>query len=153
MIGFDFLLHGGILAKLYLEPSPFLLPPERAFAFIPLGYASFLITASLLAWLSVRLEIRGSRSGFLFGLKLGAMIWAAWILGLLSISTASLSLLIGWFIGQTVEFGIGGLVIGSSLASKRLVKPLLWILVFCAVCIIMTIILQSLGIAPSLHGA
>ncbi len=151
MIGFDFLLHGGILAKFYLEPSSFLLPPERAFALIPLGYASFLIMAFLLVWLAIRLEIHESRSGFLFGLFLGALIWAAWILGLLSISTADPFLLIGWFIGQSMEFGIAGLVIGSSLAAKHLVRPFLWVVVFCVVCIIMTILLQSFGFAPVLH--
>lgn len=151
MIGFDFLLHGGILAKFYMEPSSFLLPPEKAFALIPLGYASFLIMAFLLVWLAVRLEIRGFRSGFLFGLFLGVLIWAAWILGLLSISTANPLLLIGWFIGQSLELGIAGLVVGSSLASKNLFRPFLWIMAFCIVCIIMTILLQSLGFAPVLH--
>src|SRR3989304_5867940 len=37
MIAVDFFLHAGILASLYAQPSPFLLPPEAAFARIPLG--------------------------------------------------------------------------------------------------------------------
>ena len=54
MIGFDLLLHAGLLARLYIEPSPFLLPPETAFRLIPLGYLSFLIMAFLMTWLMVK---------------------------------------------------------------------------------------------------
>jgi hypothetical protein len=57
VIGFDFLLHASILAPLYAEPHSFLLPPERAFALIPVGYLSFLIFVILVLWLSVKLEI------------------------------------------------------------------------------------------------
>ena len=46
-LGFDLFLHAGLLAHLYVEPSPFLLPPEEAFRRIPFGYLTFLIfTAS-----------------------------------------------------------------------------------------------------------
>lgn len=45
MLGFDFFLNAGLLARLYLEPSPFLLPPAEAFRRIPIGYLSFLLTA------------------------------------------------------------------------------------------------------------
>ena len=34
-LGFDFFLHGGLLARLYARDSAFLLPPESAFARIP----------------------------------------------------------------------------------------------------------------------
>ena len=43
VIGFDLFLHAGVLAGIYSEPSPFLLPPEEAFRLIPLGYLSFLM--------------------------------------------------------------------------------------------------------------
>ena len=43
MIGFDFFLHAGLLASLYSQPSPFLLPSDRAFKMIPVGYISFLL--------------------------------------------------------------------------------------------------------------
>ena len=49
MLGFDFLLHAGILAKIYTKPSPFLLVAEQAFIRIPLGYLSFLVFAVILA--------------------------------------------------------------------------------------------------------
>ena len=37
MLGVDFTLLGGLLAELYAQPSPFLLPPLDAFRRIPLG--------------------------------------------------------------------------------------------------------------------
>lgn len=120
MIGFDFFLHAGLLADLYAQDSPFLLPSERAFALIPVGYASFLLLAILLTWLMARLEIRGWRDGGLFGLKLGGLAWGALVLGLYSIATASPALLIGWFAGQTAELGIAGLITGHALAVGNL---------------------------------
>ncbi|NOR83586.1 MAG: hypothetical protein GQ526_08850 [Ardenticatenales bacterium] len=68
VLGFDFLLHGGLLARLYAEPSPFLLPAEDAFRLIPLGYLSFLVFIILLVWLMVRRKIGGASRGLLFGL-------------------------------------------------------------------------------------
>jgi hypothetical protein len=67
MLGFDFLLHAGLLAGLYLQPSPFLLPPVTALALIPAGYLSFLLLAVLLVWLMRRLKLAGWRAGAIFG--------------------------------------------------------------------------------------
>ncbi len=147
MMGFDFLLHAGVLARLYLEPSSFLLPPQSAFALIPVGYLSFLILAFLLVWLMTRLGVTGWRQGGLFGLQFGALTWGALILGLLSISTAPFALLIGWFVGQTIELGIGGMVVGSALASAPY-RRLLLVLGGVAGAFIITVILQSLGLVP-----
>jgi hypothetical protein len=149
MLGFDFLLHAGLLAALYLQPSPFLLSPAAAFALIPAGYLSFLLLAVLLVWLMIRLNLAGWRQGALFGLELGGLAWGAFILGLLSISTASVALLIGWFIGQTLEMALAGAVIGSGLAGTRLRRLFVVVIVFVLLSIITTIILQSLGIVPT----
>ena len=46
-------------------------------------------------------------------------------LGLWSISTAAPGLLLGWWVGQTVELALGGLVIGS-LAGGATVRSLAW---------------------------
>ena len=64
VIGVDLFLHAGILSPLYKDPGTFLLPPETAFKLIPLGYLAFAILNSLLAWLMLRLSIRGIRPGF-----------------------------------------------------------------------------------------
>lgn len=73
MISFGFLLHAGHLAGLYLQPSPFLVPPLTAFRLIPVGYLSFLLFAVLLVWLMLRLNLTGWRAGAIFGLKLGGL--------------------------------------------------------------------------------
>jgi tryptophan-rich sensory protein len=126
MIGFDFFLHAGILAPLYSIESPFLLPPERAFALIPVGYLSFLGLAVLLVWLMVKLEIRDWKKGAFFGIQLGCLAWGSLTLGLFSIATASPLLLLGWFLGQTIELGIAGAVAGSGLSKWKL-RKLFWI--------------------------
>jgi hypothetical protein len=149
MLGFDFLLHAGLLSRLYLQPSPFLLPPLKAFALIPFGYLSFLLLAALLVWLMIREKLAGWRTGAVFGLELGCLTWGAFVLGLLSISTASLALLIGWFVGQVLELGIAGAVVGSGLAGMRLRRLFGVVIVFVLLSVITVIVLQSLGVAPS----
>jgi hypothetical protein len=148
VIGFDFFLHGGLLAKLYAEPSPFLLPLEEAFRLIPLGYLSFLIFEIFLVWLMLKLGITGWKSGLVFGLEVGAFAWGALVLGLLSISSAGLPLMTGWFIGQTIEAGIGGLVAGAVLVTKRPWWMLIFVVLFVVLAFIVTVILQTLGLAP-----
>jgi hypothetical protein len=93
-VGIDLFLHGGLLARPYVEPSPFLLPAEDAFRRIPLGYLTFLILTIGLFWLLRRLHVRGVAAGF--RAVAGAVVWGALVLGLYSFSTASQSLLIGW---------------------------------------------------------
>ena len=144
VIGFDFLLHASILAPLYAAPHPFLLPPERAFALIPIGYLSFLIIAILIVWLMLKLEIANWRAGFLFGLKLGALVWGAVVIGLISISTAPHLLMVGWFIGQTLETGIAAIVVGAGLGAVKLRRLTAWVLLFVLVAIILAILLQNL---------
>ena len=145
VIGFDLFLHAGILANWYTKASPFLLPPEEAFRLIPIGYLSFLVLIAFLLWLMSKLAIVGWKSGLLFGLKVGALIWGALTLGLLSISTASPILLLGWFIGQTLELGLAGTVLGSGLATNRLRSLLVKVSVFFIVMVALTILLQNIG--------
>ena len=97
-LGFDFLLHGGLLTQLYVEPTSFLLDPEVAFRRIPLGYLTFLILTSALLWLFRRLGVRGGISGLGYGIGVGSVVWGALTLGLYSISTATVSLLAAWWI-------------------------------------------------------
>ncbi len=145
MIGFDFFLHAGILAPLYAKESTFLLPSERAFALIPIGYISFLGLGALLIWLMVKLNIREWRKGALFGFQLGFLAWGSLILGLYSISTASPVLLWAWFLGQTVELGIAGAVAGYGLAERKLGR-LFWIVfIFAIFAIVAGIIWQNVA--------
>jgi hypothetical protein len=97
----------------------------------------------------IRLKLAGGRQGALFGLELGGLIWGAFVLGLLSISTANVSLLIGWFVGQSLELAIAGAVIGSGLAGVRLRRLFVVVIVFVLLSIVTTIILQSVGVVPT----
>lgn len=143
-IGFDFMLHAGVLAGLYEEPSPFLLPLEVAFRRIPLGYLSFLFLTMLLVWLMLALGARGARAGAVFGLKLGAAIWGALALGLASIATAPPALLLGWFVGQTLELGLAGAVAGAAFHGTRPRTVFLRVLALFAACLVLGVLLQNL---------
>lgn len=152
MIGFDFFLHAGVLARLYLTPNPFLLPATTAFRLIPVGYHSFLVLAVILVWLMTRLQMKRAWPGAVFGLQLGGAMWGALVLGLFSISTAGPLLLLGWFVGQTVEMAIGGAVIGSGLAGTSLWRLGLVVLALLLIWVLLTIGLQSLGLAPAIRA-
>ena len=151
MLGCDFFLHAGALSRFYLRPSPFLLPPLEAFRLIPVGYLSFLLLTILLLWLMLKLNLAGRKAGFLFGLKVGALVWGSFVLGLLSISTAESGLLASWFFGQTLELAIGGVVLGEGLAKANLGRLFIAVLVLVIGLVSITLILQILGIAPAAH--
>lgn len=148
MIGFDFMLHAGLLAWLYVDPSPFLLPPETAFYLIPLGYLSFLIMALLMSWLMVKQRIVGGHDGLIYGLKVGGLIWGSHVIGLASITTAEPTILLGWFLGQTVELGVAGTVIGSSLGGVSHRQVFTRVIVFVIFSMLFTVALQLFGFAP-----
>jgi hypothetical protein len=151
-LGFDLFLHAGLLAKLYVEASPFLLQPQEAFRRIPLGYLTFLVLTFSLYWLFHRLEIRGVASGLRHGGIVGWVVWGALAIGLYSISTAGLPLLVGWWIGQAIELGLAGAVLGAAANGVSLKR--IWVVVALAVigCIAGTIILQTLGLAPAMRA-
>jgi hypothetical protein len=149
MLGVDALLHAGVLAGLYATPNPFLLSPEQAFGRIPLGYTAFLLQAVLLTWLCWRLDIRRAADGARFGLLLGGVIWGSLTLALASIAAAPAGLLVGWFIGQTVEMGVAGGVVGAGLKAERLRRVALFVILFVVACLLVTVVLQNIGLAPA----
>jgi hypothetical protein len=149
MLGTDFLLHAGLLSWIYLEPSPFLLPPEIMFRLIPLGYLSLLLMTVLLSWLMATHDVDGWLKGSLFGLKLGGLMGGGGMLGLASISTAEFSLLCGWFVGQTIEIGIAGAVIGSALGGGSIRRLFMMVSAFVIFSLIITVVLQAVGLAPA----
>lgn len=149
-VGVDIVLHAGILHRFYLQPDPFLLPPKRAFQLIPLGYTAFLIILGYMLWLMSRLGVAGARRGFLFGLVFGAAFWGAGVLGLLSISTANPWLMLGWFLGQTIETGVSGAFAGAGLAGFRASRLLLRAGALLLLCFIAVVVLQSTGLVPTI---
>ena len=140
-----------MLARLYAEPSPFLLAPEEAFRRIPLGYLAFLGLTAALYWLLRCLGVRGAAAGFRYGAVAGAVVWGALAIGLYSISTAEPGLLAGWWVGQTVELGLAGAVLGAAVKGVSLKR--IWMVVVAAVVLFAaaTIALQSLGLAPAMR--
>lgn len=143
-VGFDLFLHAGVLAPLYTRPTPFLLPPRRAFVLIPVGYASFAVMIAYLVWLWVRLGVRGWTAGLRFGLAFGGVVWGALALGLASVTTAPPSLLLGWFLGQTAELGVVGAIVGSGLERESL-KGLAWrTVLFAAAAAVLGIVIQNI---------
>lgn len=111
MAGVDFILHGGLLAGFYAEETPFLLPLAAAFGRIPVGYAGLFLSAILLVWIQPRVKISGWVMATWFGLRLGVLVGGSFLLGLISISTISLPLAVVWLLGQSLQFGVGAIVI------------------------------------------
>jgi hypothetical protein len=151
VIGFDLFLHAGLLARLYSADHPFLLPPFEALRRIPLGYLAFGLQVAALLGLMLHLGVYGARAGLRFGLIAGAVVWGALILGLASIATAPLPLMLGWLLGQTAELGLAGAIVGHALGGAPL-RRLTWQIVVLVVALVaLTIVLQSLGFAPPLQ--
>ena len=150
-IGFDFLLHAGLLASLYVEASPFLLPPDVALRRIPLGYLSFLVLTLGLYWLFRRLGIRGTVSGLRHGAGVGLVVWGALALGLYSISTARLPLLVGWWIGQAIELGLAGAVLGTAATGASLRRMWRVVGLIALGCFVGAVVLQNSGLAPTVR--
>lgn len=148
-LGFDFFLHAGVLAGLYVRESPFLLPAEAAFARIPAGYLGFLLLTAGLFWLLRRLDVAGWWDGFRLGVGIGAFVWVALALGLWSISTADPDLLLGWGVGQAFELGLAGAVLGSRLGGTPTHRVWLKVVIGTLLLVIATIALQTLGLAPA----
>lgn len=152
-LGVDLFLHGGLLARLYVTPSPFILQADDAFRRIPLGYLAFLLLVAALFWLCRRLDVRGLRSGWWHGFVSGLVLWGSLVLGLYSISTASIGLLMGWWLGQAVELGLAGVVIGALAANVSLRRAWLWVIVTVILLFVLTVVLQNVGWAPAMRLA
>lgn len=114
-----------------------------------MGYAAFLILTIALHWLVTRLQVRGAIPGLRLGAAAGTVVWGALVLGLYSISTATKALLAAWWIGQTIELGLAGAVLGAAAAGAPMRR--IWVYVMSAFVLLVaaTIVLQSVGLAPA----
>ncbi len=151
MVGLDFLLHGGLLARFYITDNAFLLSPLEAFQRIPLGYAALLLMAILLVWLLPRFSFGNWRQALWFGLQLGALLIGAQMLGLVSITTIEPRLALAWFVSQTLEVALGAIVVQRAFEAGSLRRLTIQVAVFVLITFLFTIALQSLGLAPAVQ--
>lgn len=147
-LAFDLFLHAGLLARLYARTSEFLLPAEEAFRRIPLGYLAFLLLTLALYWLFGRLDVRRAAQGFRLGLAVGMVLWAIWVLGLYSIARVEADLLLGWWLGQAVELGLAGSVLGAAAAGVTRKRLYLRVAAAMGGLVVVTLALQVAGWAP-----
>ena len=152
MLGFDFFLHGGLLAGFYANPSSFLLTPLESFRRIPIGYLSFLLVAGLLVWIFLRLGVRGWWGGLKVAAGIGGALWFSLALGLYSISTADPTLLVAWGVGQTLEIAYAGAILAYGMEMQSLKKPFVIVLVTTIGLAVLTLVMQSLGLAPTVQA-
>jgi hypothetical protein len=149
MVGVDLALHAGLLAPFYDWDSPFLLDPVDAFVRIPAGYAAFLLIAAGVAWLLPRLGVTDARGGALCGGAIGAVGWGALLLATWSISSANATLLLAWWVGQTVQLAVGGAVVGAAIAGRSMRGLTLTAGAVLVIGAVLAVVLQSIGYAPA----
>lgn len=149
-VGFDLFQHAGIFAQLWLESQSTFLPPTELFRRIPLGYLSFLVSTVFLAWLMLQLKIVGSKAGALFGIKIGSFLSASMVLGMASGFPIKFPLLVAWFFGGIAQYAVVAAVLGSGLGGARLGRLSLKVIGLVIMLFVITIILQTLGIAPAM---
>jgi hypothetical protein len=149
VIGLDFFLDAGLLARFYRWDLPGFLPPLKMFQFIPFGYAAFLLWTILLVWLMTRLSISGFRAGAIFGLKVGVLLAAAGFFGQLSVFAFPARMLLLWLVANTSIFTIAGAVAGAALAAQRLRPIAHRVLALVLLCLVGGIVLQNIGPNPA----
>ncbi|MGD1047327.1 MAG: hypothetical protein ABR899_01085 [Candidatus Krumholzibacteriaceae bacterium] len=151
MIALDLLLNAGLFAKLWLVPSSFLLSPEDLFRRLPLGYAAFLLQAVAYVWLTKLIGAGTWRRATIFGLKLGALLGVASVLGLRSGTTASWTVLLAtWLVGETV-LTTGACFMAGLAAERGEKRALLSALILLVCAFIVIAVLQSTGLVPAKH--
>lgn len=150
MVGLDLVLNAALFARMYEEGGAFMLAPGEAFRRIPFGYLAFLLLAGGMVELAFRLGATTLSQGIRLGAATGAVLGAAWSLGLYSIATLSpqiaLAFAVIWFSLVTVSGAIAA--VGLSRASLRgLTLQVAGMDVLGAIAVVA---LQSFGVVPTL---
>jgi len=151
VVGFDLFQNAGLLSKLWLESKSALLPPEKLFQRIPLGYLAFLITVIMFTWLMVRLNVSGWKRGFLFGVQIGGLLSICWVLSIASVFPLKPALLIASVFSGILQHTIATTVIGWGLGSLNLRRLTATVIAFVILMVIATVALQNLGFAPAMQ--
>jgi hypothetical protein len=147
-VAVDFFFYGGVFAFLFQRDDPHLLTTQQLFARIPAGYVSFAIEVLALGWLLSQLQTRHWRDGARAGAIAGAVVGGALLLGFWSVAATSGALLVSWWVVLTVQMAAAGAVLGAAVRVplRQLVRR---VVVVALVLLLVTIILQNVGIAPS----
>lgn len=75
IFGFDFIIHGQVLADLYAETADLWRPPEEMETYFPFMMGSQLLLALITAFIFTRnFEEKGIGEGIRFGLLLGTLL-------------------------------------------------------------------------------
>jgi hypothetical protein len=150
MVGLDFVLNAAVFAGMYQVGGAFLLAPLEAFRRIPLGYLALLILAAGVVELAVRLGVATIADGVRLGAVSGAVLGAAWSLGLYSIATLSPQVALAfagiWF----ALLAVAGGVAAAGLQRSSLRGLTLRVVGIDVVAAIAVIALQSFGVLPTL---
>ncbi len=148
LLGVDFLSYAGVFAGLFQDANTFFLSPEKLFARIPVGYLSFAVLVGFLLWLMLRLDTRGWRDGAKLGGWVGALVFGSQLMGLWSIAPAPARLLFVWWVVQTVELAVAGAVAGAAFGGFPLRRLTVMVGGGVVVLFIVTVFMQSTGLAP-----
>jgi hypothetical protein len=73
-------------------------------------------------------------------------------LGLYSISTASLQILMVWFVAQVLEITIAGMITGQGLLAHSLKYLTFVVMIGFILLLVVTVLLQNVGLAPAVIG-
>jgi hypothetical protein len=150
MVGLDFVLNAALFAGMYEEGGAFLLEPAEAFRRIALGYLAFLVLAAGVVELAFRLGATTLSQGIRVGVATGAVLGAAWSLGLYSIATLSPQVAVAfaaiWFALLTVAGVISAVGLGRA-SLRGLALQVAGMALLGAIAVVT---LQSFGVVPTL---
>jgi hypothetical protein len=150
MVGLDFVLNAALFAGMYKEGGAFMLAPGEAFRRIPFGYLAFLLLAAGVVELAFRLGVTTLSQGIRLGVATGAVLGAAWSLGLYSIATLSPQVALAfaaiWFALLTAA----GAVAAAGLRRASLRGLTLRVAGIDVLGAIAVVALRSVGVVPTL---
>ena len=151
VIGFDLFLHSGLLAQLYQDNNPAILPPLDAFYRIPIAYIAFLFNISLVYFLIIKMDINDRKEIIKLVMIIGLFLSVSSTLAQFSILQMNPLLLLGWGLGQFLQFTLIGLLIGFGFTGYSLKKLFIRVSSFVVLLIVLTLIMQNTGISPPLE--
>ena len=150
MVGLDFVLNAALFAGMYEDGGTFMLAPGEAFRRIPLGYLAFLLMAAGVVELAFRLGVTTLSQGIRLGAATGAVLGAAWSLGLYSIATLTPQVAWAFALIWFALFIVAGVVAAAGLRRASLRGLTLRVAGMDVLGAIAVVALQSSGIVRTL---